>query len=120
MKKMLVIVGGGVIAGAVVYVLWNKIHGTEGNIAIVPKKEPIDIISDNSISVTSNNFYEKNDKLSNMKASLINTISERHEEASKIIKGVAGVIYKKSEVLEEEKRNLKQISDGLDELLREE
>ena len=47
-------------------------------------------------------------------------MSARHEEASKIMKDAVEIIYKRSELSEDENRDLEQISDELDELLREE
>ncbi len=121
MKKALGIIGVGLIAGVVIYVLWNKTHKTKADAVATPEKEPADNSSDNSISIINhNNLYEENDEFSKAKSSSINAMSARHEEASKIMKDAVEIIYKRSELSEDENRDLEQISDELDELLREE
>ena len=63
MKKALGIIGVGLIAGVVIYVLWNKTHKTKADAVATPEKEPADNSSDNSISIINhNNLYEENDE----------------------------------------------------------
>ena len=60
MKKALGIIGVGLIAGVVIYVLWNKTHKTKADAVATPEKEPADNSSDNSISIINhNNLYEE-------------------------------------------------------------
>ena len=59
MKKALGIIGVGLIAGVVIYVLWNKTHKTKADAVATPEKEPADNSSDNSISIINhNNLYD--------------------------------------------------------------
>ena len=52
--------------------------------------------------------------------SSINKIAQRHQEAASVMKDAVDIINKRSEVSEDENHELEQISDELDELLREE
>lgn len=121
MKKTLGIIGIGLIAGAVVYVLLNKTKKPKDDVTAAHKKDSDDISSGNSVSIiNSNNVYGGSDEFDNVKSSTISTMSTRHEEASKIMKNAVEIICKRSEISENENRDLEQISDELDELLGEE
>ena len=119
MKKKLEIIGVGLIAGSVVYVLWNKIHKNKKVRMTIPKKETNDIKIENSVSVVNNNVYG-DDKFNNFKSSSLNAISTRHEEASKVMKDAFEIICKRSKVSNDDNRELEQNTDKLDELLSEE
>lgn len=121
MKKTLGTIGIGLIAGAVVYVLLNKTKKPKDDATAAPKKDSADISSGNSVSIINpNNAYGGSDEFGNVKSSTISTMFTRHEEASKIMKDAVEIICKRSEISKNENRDLKQISDELDELLGEE
>lgn len=121
MKKALGLIGVGLIAGAVIYVIWDKTKKTKNERVTTSEKDYVDISFDNSVSIIKNHDIQNdNDDFDSAKSSSISTISDRHEEASKIMKDAVEHICKRSEISEDEKCNLKQISDELDELLGEE
>ncbi|PEP14025.1 hypothetical protein [Bacillus wiedmannii] len=118
MKNALGIIGIGLIAGAVVYILLNK---TKVNIVTASKKDSVNVSPDNSVSIINqNDFHNDSAEFDNVKSSTISTMSARHEEALKIMKDAVETICKRSEVSEDENLELEQISDELDELLSEE
>lgn len=118
MKKALGIVGIGLIAGAVVYILLNK---TKVDIVTASKKDSVNVSPDNSISIINqNDIHKDSDELDNVKSKTKSTMSARHDEASKIMKDAVEIICKRSEVSEDENRELEQISEKLDELISEE
>lgn len=117
MKKVLGIIGIGFIAGAAVYVLLNKIEKTKNNINT--HKE--DFSLDNTVPIINqNDTHAENDRFEDVKASAVGKIYNRHEEASNIMKEAVDIISSRSEITEDKNRDLDQISDELDELLREE
>jgi len=121
MKKTLGIIGIGLIAGVAVYELLNKAKKTKDDATTKAKKDAVDVSSDNSTTkFNPNNVYSDSDELGKVKFSTINTMSSRHEEASKIMKDAVEIICKRSEITEDENRDLDEISDSLDELLGDE
>lgn len=119
MKKVLGLIGAGLIAGAVIYVIWDITKKTKDEGVTTSKKDCVDASLDNSVSIMNKDDIH-NDDFDSAKSLSISTISDRHEEASKIIKDAVENIYKRSEIPDDENCNLKQISDELDELLGEE
>lgn len=118
MKKALGIIGIGLITGAVVYILLNK---TKVDTVTASKKDSVNVSPDNSVSmIKQNDIHNNSAEFDNVKSSTISTMSARHEEASKIMKDAVEIICKRSEVSEDENRELEKISDELDELLSEE
>lgn len=121
MKKVLGIIGIGLIAGAVVYVLLNKTEKTKNNINIHPEKTPEDFSSDNTVLINNrNDAHGDNDGFEDVKASSVETMHTRHEEASNIMRESVDIIYSRSEISADENRDLEKLSDELDELLSEE
>lgn len=121
MKKVLGIFGIGLITGAVVYLYLNKSKKSKDNSATSSVHEIVDAPPYTSVSIIDqNDIHNDGVKLENVKSSTINTMSIRHEEASKIMKDAVGIICKRSKVIENENSDLEQISDELDELLSEE
>jgi hypothetical protein len=117
MKKVLGIIGIGLIAGVAVYVLLNKKEKTKNNI----NTRPEDFSSNNNMSIINqNDTHAENAGFEDVKASAVGTMYTRHEEASNIMKEAVDIICSRSEISEDENRDLDQISDELDELLREE
>ncbi|MBV4419811.1 hypothetical protein KM800_10840 [Clostridium tyrobutyricum] len=121
MKKALGIIGTGLIAGAVVYVLLNKTKKPKDDAIAAPKEDSADISSGNSVSIINPNYvYGGSDEFGNVKSSTISTMFTRHEEVSKIMKDAGEIICKRSKIYKNKNRDLEQISDELYELLGEE
>lgn len=117
MKKVLEIIGIGLIAGAAVYVLLNKKENTKNNI----NTRPEDFSSDNTVSIINqNDTHAENTGFEDVKDSAVGTMYTRHKEASNIMKEAVDNVCSRSEISEDENRDLDQISNELDELLREE
>lgn len=121
MKKMLGIIGIGLIAGATVYVRLSKMKKTKDNINIRLEKNPGAVSSDSTVSIINqNDIHSERDEFEDVKASTIGSMSARHEEAASIMKDAVDIICKRSEISEDENRDLDQLSVELDELLSEE
>lgn len=117
MKKMLGIIGIGLITGAAIYLLINKKEKTKNNI----NTQPEDFSSDNTVSmVNKSDTHVENGAFEDVKASTVGTMYNRHKEASNIMKEAVDMIDSRLEISSDENRDLDQISDELDELLREE
>lgn len=120
MKKLLIIIGISLITGIVVSMLLNKSQKIKNSDVKYFKKNSDDTSQNNSVSIINqSNNYRKCDKLNDTMSSSITAMSDRHKEASKIMKDSVEIICKRSEVLENENCELDQISDELDKLLRE-
>lgn len=117
MKKILGIIGIALIAGAAVYVLFNKNEKTKKDI----NTRHEDFSSDNTVSIINQyDTHTENTEFEDVKGSAVETMYTRHEEASNIMKEAVDIICSRSEISEDENRDLDQISDELDKLLREE
>lgn len=122
MKKILGLLTVGVVAGAIVYVYINdnKVKKTKDISSDTTKIEPVDTKIKSSNPITNQNSNDNlNDNLDICKNSTIETISDRHNEAAEVMKDSVEIIYKRSEVSNEEKDELDKISDELDTLLSE-
>lgn len=111
MKKWLGILGFGAIAGALVYFFLNK-------------KENVDF--DKTEAKKDNNAANERDDNTDVELEFVSTkngnikeMSERHEDAAQVMKDAVDIICKRSEVAEDENNDLEQISEELDELLKE-
>ena len=117
MKKVLGIIGIGVLGGVVIYELLNKKENkkkyTESYSDNVSKEKNIAIITQEDIKF-------ENEDLEEFKTSVAESIYIRHEDALKNIKETVEKIYQSTEIYEDNKNDLNQISDQLDELIREE
>ncbi|MGN7761285.1 hypothetical protein [Paenibacillus sp. 22594] len=121
MKKVLGIIGIGLIAGAAIYALLNKTEKTKNNINTHPGKIPEDFSSDNTVSIINrNDIHGENVSFEDVKASAVGTIYTRHEEASNIMKEAVDIIYSRSEISANVNRDIDKISDEIDKLLSEE
>lgn len=119
MKKTFIILSAGVIAGVVAYAVWKCInsrqsvdvqdheHNNERNNAPVSATVAVD-----------KSVFEVDVECAEHSAETI--ISERHEEATQIMKDAVDIICKRCEVPKDESQELNQISDELDALFREE
>lgn len=121
MKKILGIIGIGLITGVTVYALLSKTKKTKVNINIRHEKNPGDVSSANTVSIINrNDIHSEHDGLEDVKDSAVGTMSARHKEASNIIKDAVDIISSKTEIPADENRDLDQLSDELDKLLNEE
>lgn len=114
MKKVVSgIIGCGLLAGVVVYFIskkGNKQHNEANN-----NKECTQLKSDDK--KVGDVFEDIDTTVSRTKA--VSTISERHKEASKLIKESMGSIFNADEKKGMHANELSDISDELDELLKE-
>ena len=109
------------IVGATVYGLLNKTEKTKNNINTRPENAPEDFSSNNTVPrINRNDTHGENAMFEDVKASAVGTMYIRHEEASNIMKEAVNTICSRLEISEDDNRDLDQISDELDELLREE
>ena len=116
MKKVLGIIGIGLVAGAAFSFLFNKKEKRKNNINTSIK----DFSSDNTIStINQNDIHVENAVFEDVKSLAVRNLYARHEEASKIMKESVDIICSRTEISEDENSDLGQISDELDELLRE-
>lgn len=116
MKKVLGIIGIGLVAGTAFYFLFNKKENRKNNINSSTK----DFSSENTVPIINQNYiHVENDEFEYVKASSIGNMYARHEEASKIMKEAVDIICSRTEIFEDENSDLNKISDELDELLRE-
>lgn len=116
MKKVLGIIGIGFIASAAFSFLFNKKENRKNNINTSIKE----FSSDNTVpTINKNDIHVENAGLEDVKASAVRNMYTRHEEASKIMKESVDIICSRTETSEDKNSDLDQISDELDELLRE-
>lgn len=116
MKKLLGIIGIGLVAGLSFSFFLNKKEKKKNNI----NTHLDDFSQDNTVSVVKqNDNHVDNTEFEYVKASSIGNVYSRHEEASKIMKEAVDIICSRMEIFEDENSDLNKISDELDELLRE-
>lgn len=116
MKKVLGIIGIGFIASAAFSFLFNKKEKRKNNINTSIKE----FSSVNTVpTINKNDIHVENAGLEDVKASAVRNMYTRHEEASKIMKESVDIICSRTEISEDKNSDLEQISDELDELLRE-
>ncbi len=109
MKRILGVVGFCVVAGAAAYVILKKLNKNKDDTS----KKSFGGVTDN-VDI---GFEE--DNIADEKASCVNTISERHEEASTIIQDAVENICRRTSLFTDDNDSLDQISEELDELLKE-
>lgn len=116
MKKLLGIIGIGLIAGLSFSFFLNKKEKKKNNI----NTHLDDFSQDKALSIVKQNDDNvENTGFEYVKASSIGNVYSRHEEASKIMKEAVDIICSRTEIFEDENSDLNKISDELDELLRE-
>lgn len=120
MNKLFGILGLGIVAGAVAYMLLNKDKNDERGCTddTSPKSETQNS-SDTKYS-KSETIYNERTEFENAKASATGTMYTRHKEASDIIREAVSNICTNSEVFEKEDRDLDTLSEELENLLDEE
>lgn len=120
MKKVLGIIGVGLLAGAVAYIILNKINESTVATATKSEKDSENASPDSyNATIIKDDIHNDDTEYNDIKENFVDTVSERHKQASKIIKDAVENIYTSSEVYEDDSRELKRISDELDELLKE-
>lgn len=120
MKKVLGIIGAGLLAGAVAYIILNKTNeSTVGTVTKSEKKSENASPDSYNATIIKEDIHNDDTEYSDIKENFVDTVSERHKQASKIIKDAVETIYTRSEVYEDDSRELERISDELDELLKE-
>ena len=122
MKKMFGIIGIGLVAGVVAYIIWDKTKNVKKSESSVvsDKEEYSDAVSEKNVVTVAQGKAEAEEELIMKKSVVADEITARHEEAAKIMKETVDIICPKSEITENENTELEQISDELDELLNEE
>ena len=121
MKKTLEIMGTVLIACALVYVLLGKKETKKNKINTRTKKSSKDFPSDNNVSIMNrNDKHDENFDFDHLKASAVETMYSRHEEASNIIREAVDIICSRTEIAADENDDLDNLSDELDKLLSEE
>lgn len=118
MKKTLAILVIGAAIGAVAYAVWYRVHKQDK----VVKGDCEDKINnyhlEDFVSVVADKTTVEAD-VDTTKSAVVSDIAARHEEAARIMKDAVNIIYKRSEVAEDENNKLEQISNNLDDLLSE-
>ena len=117
-KKTLAILGVGVAVGAVVYALWHRSHKEDKAAEGGCEGKSNDYHFEDSVSVVIDKATVGDD-VDAVKSAGASDMAARHEETSQIMKDAVDIIYKRSEVAEDENKELEQISNELDDLLRE-
>ncbi len=117
MKKIIIgLVGCGVIAGVVAYTLYVKEKTSKENIS--KNTEPTYTPTEkNSVD---DDLYQN--EVTNMvydKKSSVESISQRHREAAEIMKGSVESIFSEDEKQGHNEKELNNISDELDDILKE-
>lgn len=121
MKKILGIIGIGLVVGAGIYVLLDKKEKTKKSSGVHSENNPETFFADNTVSIiTPNGTHDDGIEYEEKKASAAESIHARHEDASNIMRETVDIICSRSEISVDENRDLDQLSDELDELLREE
>lgn len=121
MTKVLRIIGVGLVVGSAICMLLNKKEKTKKNGNTCLEETAEDFSSDNTVSIINPSYTHcENAEFEDIKASAVGNIYSRHEEATNIIKENVDTILSRTKIAEDENSDLDQISDELDELLREE
>lgn len=117
MKKIWAIIGLGVAVGAAAYVIWEKAAKVKNDAENTPDEKVTQTSKENTVQPVAADGVDGTDEARNMAA---NSMSERHEEAAQIMRDAVDMIYRRSEVSEDETAELDRISRELDNLLNEE
>lgn len=118
MKKVLAILGAGIVVGTVAYTVWKKLY-TEGKTDTNNFENKNDNInSDESVPAVVNKTTVEDD-VDVVKNTAVHNMAARHEEAAQVMKDAVDIICKRSKVAEDESEELEQISRELDDLLSE-
>lgn len=115
MKKTLAILGAGIIVGAVAYAVWYKINKANQTV----ESDCEDKKGTTSTPNVMNNVAIADD-VDAVKSAVAQNMAARHEEAAQIMKDAVDIICKRSEVSDDETKELDQISNELDNLIGEE
>lgn len=117
MKKMVGIIGVGLVVGVAVYVVWNANKKAKAD-DVSKKTNKKEYIDDIPLKNGFGNTSVNEEEFIIVKSNSAEEIATRHEVAEEIIKDAVDIICKRSEVPENENEELERISDELDELLK--
>lgn len=117
MKKILGIIGIGLVAGTTIYLFFNKKNKRKKYIVDDKIKQENNLL--NSDLSTTNYTSSLYDEFDDFKSSVASNVSIRHKEASNIMNEAVDNIFKRTQISEDENNNLDKISNELDELLSE-
>lgn len=119
MRKTLAILGTGIVVGAIAYAVWYKMNKANQTVEndFESKKDNTDSAEFNPAVV---NNVATEDDVDTIKSTVVQNMAARHEEAAQIMKDAVDIICKRSELSNDEMKELEQISDELDDLLNEE
>lgn len=114
MKKMYSVIGISLGVFLVSYVIWNKSKNKTNGSFDKDEKYKKENIAENIID---NSEVEREMVIT--KATSVDSIISRHQEAAKVMKDAVDIICKRNEVDADEDEKLEQVSKELDELLKE-
>lgn len=120
MKKIVVIIGAGLLAGTVVYVFLNKTEKKRTDINGYFEKDLEKHSLYNTEIINQTDFYGKNVNLEDVKTSVANNIQIRHVQASNVMRDIVDTIYSRMEDSADRACDLNLLSDELNKLLSEE
>lgn len=118
MKKTLAILGIGVAVSAVAYAIWHKVNKEDKTVAGGFESKNDNFCSEESIPVVVDKRTVEDD-VDAVKSAVVSNMATRHDEAAQIMKDAVDIICKRSEVAEDDNKELEQISSELDDLLSE-
>lgn len=117
MKKTLLILGVGVVIGAVTYAVLQGMKKQKATTVDNSDNKQADNQATDPVPTPTQGVSI--DDMETARKSAEDSITERHEEAAQIIKDAVEVILKRIEAPETELEELDQIASGLDDLLSE-
>lgn len=120
MKKVLGVIGVGMILGIAVYVLLNKKEKVNRNANICKKETSGAKTIDGDTSLISQEVvYDEKTGYEDVKRSAIGNMYTRDEEAASIIKDSVDTIRERVKICEDTNKNIDQVSAELDKMLSE-
>lgn len=120
MKKILGVIGVGLILGIAVYVLLNKKEKANRNAATSPKETSEAKTTGGDISLVSQEVvHEEEAGYEDVKGSAIGNMYTRHEGAASIIKESVDTIRDRVKISENTNNDIEQVSAELDKMLSE-
>ena len=118
MKKILVIIGIGLVSGTVLSLILNKKDKLKNNVNKISSDIPL---KNNNLIINknTNTNYDSDNDFNEFKNSVVDNISKRHEYAANIMRESIDNINRNTEDFMNCDSDLDKISDELDTLLRE-
>lgn len=120
MKKVIGVIGVGLILGVAVYVLLNKKEKANRNSDISPKETPEAKTTGGDTSLVSQEVvHDEETGYEDVKGSAIGNMYTRHEGAASIIKESVDTIRERVKISEDTNNDIDQVSVELDKMLSE-